>query len=147
MAGIACPKPVPQGVKKRAPFRKVRVGSRASLERELTEIWSRVILKRDAYRCRAVLEDGRRCGAVGSEAHHIIRRGFKATRWLLSNGLALCQPHHSDSIHLRETVVRTIGAKQYEKLRLRALTESMPDDEWLEQRKLLYKGALRGVAS
>lgn len=46
--------------------------------------WSKAVKARDEFKCRF-------CGAsTGLESAHIVPRGNKHTRYLLSNGLTLC---------------------------------------------------------
>ena len=59
-----------------------------SLE-NIDALWSRLIKKRDGQRCVI-------CGCRRDlEAHHLTSRLHMATRWLLENGVTLCQEHHT----------------------------------------------------
>lgn len=127
------PKPVKASKKARAPIRKKRKGARASLENQATKSWNKAVLKRDDFRCRAVRSDGSRCNALALDPHHIQRRSFKATKWLLENGLSLCCYHHREDLtNLKATVLRTIGSAEYDRLRYIALKGDVPSDEELK---------------
>lgn len=56
-------------------------------ETQLDKLWRKAIYKKYGNRCL-------KCGAVGVEAHHIVRRNKKVLRWDLRNGIALCLDHH-----------------------------------------------------
>ena len=57
------------------------------------------ISKYDKLWSKAVRERDRRCLVCGKTdylaAHHFIRRGVKATRLALENGITLCPAHHT----------------------------------------------------
>jgi hypothetical protein len=111
------PKHKPQIKKARRFIPKVRKGLRASLEREASALWSRVVLTRDNYRCRIINPDGTRCASVGTDPHHIKSRRYKSTKWLPENGLTLCQHHHRvDLNNLTSNVIRTIGKEVFDRL-------------------------------
>ncbi len=91
---FSCPKPGPRQKKKPKRIPRVKSGERAALERECDVAWSRAVKRRDGYQCRILNADGNRCKVLGIHAHHVFRRAYHATRWLLNNGLSVCQYHH-----------------------------------------------------
>ncbi len=83
-----------------------------SLKTLLTK-WAVKVKTRDGYLCR-------KCHSAGPvEAHHIIHRKHKATRYLMLNGLTLCLKCHpwADTIAGREWVAGEIGDFAYSELR------------------------------
>ena len=56
-------------------------------DRTLDMHWSQAIKQKYGGRCAG-------CGDQGLQAHHIIKRRFKLTRWLVSNGVWLCLNCH-----------------------------------------------------
>lgn len=78
------------------------------------DLWRKLVLRRDRHRCRA-------CGSEAAlDAAHIRRRGLRATRWLISNGLTLCRDCHA-KFHSRpkefEAFCRQqMGERQYDVL-------------------------------
>lgn len=138
------PKPEKAVKKPRRYIRPQRKGERASLEREVTALWSRVVLHRDDHMCRAIEEDGSRCQAPGTEPHHIMRRAYHSTKWLPSNGLSLCSRHHRfDLLRLKEMCIRTIGLLQWERLRSVALNGKVPSDDELMMIKKRFEMVLK----
>ena len=66
--------------------------SKSSLQREADLLWSRLV--RSRWPGCAV------CGASQTEAHHLIPRSRRATRYAIDNGIALCATHHKWSTEL-----------------------------------------------
>jgi len=94
---------------------EIKETERKKLERALDTLWSNCIRMRDKT-CRVCNHDGR------LEAHHIMGRRHKSTRWDLDNGILLCWNHHvkyghADPETLRDNVIECIGAKKYNALK------------------------------
>ena len=73
-------------------FKKKRVKSKKTEERELDEMWKKRVKERDNYTCQI-------CNKIltskQSRAHHIIPRMFgRGLRWEVLNGITLCDYHH-----------------------------------------------------
>jgi len=58
-------------------------------DRCLDSWWSSAIKKKYGGRCAI-------CNGHGVHAHHIIKRRYKVTRWLVINGICLCLDCHRD---------------------------------------------------
>ncbi|MBV6343522.1 hypothetical protein [Candidatus Magnetobacterium casense] len=76
---------------RRTPLRRRAKGKH--LEYVLDFLWSKAIKLIAGGRCR--LRHFRGCNGKAEHAHHIIRRGIKATRWDLRNGLGMCWSCHT----------------------------------------------------
>ena len=83
---------------------------------ECKALWSKAVKLRDGHQCRV-------CGSdSGLQSHHIFSdRMHSATRYMLSNGIALCFTHHypkghSDPCVMRENIVNAIGEELCESL-------------------------------
>lgn len=64
-------------------------GSMTKLEiKKLDKKWREKINERDNGRCVY-------CGGDGNNAHHIVGRRNRSTRWLLDNGILLCYRDHT----------------------------------------------------
>jgi len=125
-----CPKPIPKPKKTKNYIRHSKQGSFASLERKANSVWSKRVLKRDGYRCRIIMENGDRCNAPAHEAHHIIRRWYKAVKFNPDDGLAICQFHHREDVrNLKENTIRTVGQNEIDRLRKLAYTGAVPETE------------------
>ena len=88
---------------------------RQKLEKKLDDLWRRCIQVRDKT-CRICNHDGR------LEAHHIMGRRHKATRWDIENGILLCWNHHvkyghADPENLRDNMIDCIGIEKYNALK------------------------------
>ena len=64
------------------------------LEKECDKLWSLKV--REKCRCELC---GRTGDIKGFDAHHLIGRGHKATRWDLNNGACLCKGDHRFKVH------------------------------------------------
>jgi 5-methylcytosine-specific restriction endonuclease McrA len=100
-------------LKTRKPKKK---NERKKLIKECHSLWSQAVKIRDGNQCRI-------CGsASGLQSHHIFSdRMHSSTRYMLSNGIALCFRHHyplghSDPCTMRENIVKAIGEKAYRAL-------------------------------
>ena len=79
-------------------------------------LWSKLVKIRDKNECRV-------CGSdAGLQSHHIFAdRMHSTTRYMVSNGIALCFQHHyprghSDPCVMRENIVKAIGQEHYDML-------------------------------
>lgn len=65
------------------------------------------------------------CNRIGNEGHHIIKRRYLNTRWLIENGRELCREHHSwadtHPTEYENMIIREIGAWEYALLREKSL--------------------------
>jgi hypothetical protein len=55
------------------------------------KIWKIECLKRDKFRCQIC---NKKVDFVTSDIHHIIRRVYKKTKYMVDNGLTLCRTCH-----------------------------------------------------
>lgn len=97
---------------------------REKLEKKLDTLWRQCIQARD-HTCRVCNHSGR------LEAHHIMGRIHKATRWDLENGLFLCWNHHAkyghaDPENLRDNVIDCIGIERYMGLKEKSRNNGRP---------------------
>lgn len=71
------------------PFRKK---SKKAEIKELDEMWKQKVKDRDNWCCQVCKKKvtGRNCNA-----HHILPRTLKKTRWDTNNGMTLCAYHHT----------------------------------------------------
>ena len=76
-------------------FKKKRVKSKKTEERELDEIWSKKVRERDNWTCQVCRKKLEKRYA---QAHHILPRGMKGMRWDVNNGITLCYNHHKVGI-------------------------------------------------
>lgn len=90
---------------------------------ELDSCWSREVRSRDNF-CRLTGLGFGSCG-IYLEAHHIEKRDYFNTRWLLENGILLCEVHHTASNIMsahgtpnkfRELLRDILGVEMVEKL-------------------------------
>jgi hypothetical protein len=68
--------------------------------RQADELWAQVVLARAGHRCEG-------CSSTGSkqwpiDAHHMVPRRFKRTRWDPANGTALCRLCHDEAHRHRQ---------------------------------------------
>lgn len=66
----------------------MKSNSRKTLEKKLDATWSKVVRSRANNRCEICNSDNI------VQAHHIIPRTHKGTRWDIDNGVSLCLAHH-----------------------------------------------------
>jgi hypothetical protein len=85
---------------------------------ECHALWSRAVKLRDNNQCRVI-----GCGSdSGLQSHHVFAdRMHGSTRYMLSNGIALCFFHHYPMGHsnpcvMRENIVKAIGEDAYKAL-------------------------------
>lgn len=86
-----------------------------SIDTRLDKIWRERVYSNCNGRC--IL-----CGTTNSlEAHHIILRRKKSTRWAIRNGAVLCQPHHilahSHPKYFHELLDKRFGDGFYDRLK------------------------------
>ena len=83
---------------------------RQKLDADCLELWSLCVRTRDKT-CRNCNSD------FNLQAHHIVQRNYKASRYLLSNGLTLCSGCHFfekvDAEKFRNMVIGVIGEDKY----------------------------------
>ena len=69
------------------------------LEAKLDALWAQRVKEYARGKCF-------HCGSIYQvDAHHIIKRRYTATRWLLTNGMALCRDCHAKVEDKRLTIV------------------------------------------
>ena len=65
------------------------------------------------------------CNKIGNEGHHIMKRRYLNTRWLVENGRALCREHHlwadTNPQAYEDLIIGDIGPGAYEALRQKSL--------------------------
>ena len=86
-----------------------------AIEKKLDNLWKTRVAEVYNYRCAM-------CGSQnGCSAHHIIKRGHKTTKWLLKNGIFLCEPHHTlaerDPKFVQGWLDKLYGTSFYEELK------------------------------
>jgi 5-methylcytosine-specific restriction endonuclease McrA len=83
---------------------------RQKLDADCLELWSKCVRMTDKT-CRNCNSD------FNLNAHHIVQRNYKASRYLLSNGLTLCAgchfSEHVDPEKFRSMVIGIIGEQKY----------------------------------
>jgi hypothetical protein len=107
------------------------------LEKECDKLWSLKV--REGCRCEL-------CGATGDiksfDAHHLIHRANKMTRWSLENGTCLCKGCHRYKVHM-DTMTTAIlfeklkekrGQAWFEELDCRRFQIFKTDLNWLEKK-------------
>ena len=67
----------------------------------LDQAWSKAICYKYKGKCAL-------CGAEGTQAHHIVKRRYKLTRWLVGNGVWLCHKCH-DALETNPEFARSVG--------------------------------------
>jgi len=87
-----------------------------SIDKRLDALWSEKI--RSVGKCEYCNKNS------GLQAHHIIPRSHRNTRWDLKNGVCLCTRHHlywahKDAIEFAEWVKARMGEDEYRALRMR----------------------------
>lgn len=78
------------GCKRTAPRKPIpRVSKSPRRRKELREdtAWAHAVIERAGNRCE-------KCGRIGTQAHHIVRRGNPTLRHHGDNGVALCVECH-----------------------------------------------------
>ncbi len=98
--------------------------SRKTLEKQCDLLWRKIIQARDKV-CRVCNHDGR------LEAHHVMGRIHRATRWDPGNGILLCWNHHvkyghADPETLRDNIIDVIGAERYGQLKEKSRNYGRP---------------------
>jgi 5-methylcytosine-specific restriction endonuclease McrA len=93
--------------------------TKTKLQKQTDDLWSLIVRTRDPV-CRLCKK------RVTKDPHHIFKRGHKATRFDLSNGIGICfrchKPDgHDDPCNFRERIVAEIGLELYERLRQKSL--------------------------
>lgn len=65
---------------------------RKNQEKRLDILWSQSVIKRDGSICQ-------KCGKWSENPHHAFYKTKKGSRWLLQNGVNLCEKHHVPWAH------------------------------------------------
>lgn len=84
--------------------------------KEADKLWSLIVRSRTGGRCQ-------RCyWKPGHDAHHLVSRSYKQTRWLLDNGAHLCRGCHRlvgvDGEENRALAIRLLGVERWEQLQV-----------------------------
>jgi len=83
---------------------------RQKIDADCLELWSLCVRARDKT-CRNCNSD------FNLQAHHVVQRNYKASRYLLENGLCLCSGchfhEHVDPEKFRGIVIGVIGETKY----------------------------------
>ena len=65
------------------------------------------------------------CNRIGNEGHHLMKRRYLNTRWVIENGRGLCREHHhwadTHPAEYENVIIREIGSWEYALLREKAL--------------------------
>lgn len=74
-----------------------------------------------------------KCGRPAKSAHHIFSRRYVATRWTPENLINLCYPCHILWFHsrveeARDWLIKKMGEKKYNSLKIRALSRAGKPD-------------------
>lgn len=121
--------------------------------KKLDSLWAKLVKERAGGKCEYCLEERRTFkGGPGIwlEAAHIVGRTYRATRWLLENGIALCSEHHAaydqhrpDELKIRRIV---IGEEKYERLcsMKQVIAKNQDYNELKEQLMADYERATNG---
>lgn len=130
--GMRYPKPTrkakagPQKLARTSRPRRKRKGKRASIARECDRLWS-LIVRSKGY-CEGCGKSGSACVLQG--AHGFSRR-YRATRWNLLNGFALCSGDHvrwtHDPLGFDQFLRLQWGDMVYSELRYLALKNEKQD--------------------
>lgn len=85
---------------------------------KLDKLWGEAIRKRDRNICQA-------CFRPGNQPHHIFGRRYLSTRHDLNNGICLCWACHRHKAHgdvelFRDFIIKKIGQKEFDKLKVKA---------------------------
>ena len=112
-------------LKRKTKLKKAKTTSKAKLAKRCDKLWSEIIRKRDKV-CQ-------KCGESKMlQASHIMPRTYRATRWDLENGKALCwKCHftfwHKNPLEASEWFNAKFGATRMTQLRHRANNGIYPD--------------------
>jgi len=72
------------------------------IDLKLDKAWAKIVKQRARYGCE-------KCGeAYYLNAHHVIGKRNRSTRWNISNGCALCPKHHTFDSHFSAHQTPTI---------------------------------------
>jgi hypothetical protein len=88
-------------------------------------LWSFCVRGRDGFRCQLYQKDHLKCAGVLQGAH-IVTRNVKGIKFVLSNGLCLCNTHHKYYTH-RDGPWSAIVMENWP-----GLWERLNDKKWLE---------------
>ena len=118
------------GMKRQSPKKPMK--SKPPKDRPLDEAWSLIIRGRVGNKCELCGETNKRL-----HAHHWVGRRYKATRWLLDNGICLCHQCHQDIHDLpgfkHDVIKKKLGYDRLEELELIALRREKQDKEAIKQ--------------
>ena len=101
--------------------------------KKLDLLWSKKIKELANYTCEYCGKSG-----VWLNACHIIGRRYRGTRWLLSNGMCLCYPHHQQyDSHgpQHEDIVKEVVGKERMKLLIELSKHTITKDQDYEEIK------------
>jgi hypothetical protein len=114
---------IPVKQRKRIKPKKVNPSVLDKLEEELDTAWRCFVYSRAGFKCE-------RCGSDKKlEAHHIIGRWCKTTRWDKDNGVCLCKDHHE----MERSDIQTQYDRQNTELYQRLLKRSKKVAHFTEQ--------------
>lgn len=97
MTTMGCKRTAPRkGLKRstikrcRTPISRVSKSPRRRKELREDTAWAHAVIDRAGNRCE-------KCGRIGTQAHHVVRRGNPTFRHSMLNGVALCPTHHAEA--------------------------------------------------
>lgn len=95
------------------------MSKRKKLIAKLDKKWSKAVIERDKGICQ-------KCGEPGNNPHHVFLRRYMGSRFLLKNGITLCQNHHVPWAHAEpeefmEWWIDFVGVETWEYVRMKAM--------------------------
>jgi 5-methylcytosine-specific restriction endonuclease McrA len=119
---------------KRTRIAQRSVRPHKALESELDTLWASLVRKRDHRRCRVCLNN------YVVQAHHIFKRRYTGTRWVLDNGVTLCLMHHdkieSDRDYAEVQAKLWLGVERYAELQRLSNDITFRTVEFMERARL-----------
>ncbi len=95
--------------------------------------WSRQVVERDKSTCQ-------KCGKFAENPHHVFLRGKFGSRWVIENGINLCEDHHVPWAHaMPEIFMAWWRQKVKEDVYLRVLVASRKLKVDLDEAERLLK--------
>lgn len=95
------------------------MSKRKNQEKRLDKLWSHAVIQRDGSICQ-------KCGRWAENPHHVFYKTKKGSRWLLQNGINLCENCHVPWAHAKPDefehwLIERIGMKTYMNVRIESL--------------------------
>lgn len=108
------------------------MSKRKNQEKRIDVLWSQGVIERDGSVCQ-------KCGRWAENPHHVFLKRKRGSRWLLENGINLCENCHVPWAHAKpdefeEWFIEKVGMETYMYIRLESLKIKPDLDE--AERKL-----------